>query len=145
MSLRSTIRTVRRPALVGAAVVTAIAVGAAPAMAHHCYVPMYSLDGPTSSNWFVIDAETGASLVYGYEAPCAAAVDAGYAALREQGLPVGIKIFEKMTIGDPNETGRMNPNGADGKGLEYFGAGSPLADQMVAEWTQAASGVTCDA
>ena len=36
MSLRSTIRTVRRPTLVGAAVVTAIAVGPAPAMAHHC-------------------------------------------------------------------------------------------------------------
>ena len=59
MSLRSTIRSVRRPALVGAAAITALAVGAAPAMAHHCYVPMYSLSGPTSPNWFVIDAETG--------------------------------------------------------------------------------------
>ena len=29
-----------------------------------------------------------------------------------------------MTIGDPKETGRTNPNGADGVGLEYFGAGS---------------------
>jgi hypothetical protein len=39
----------------------------------------------------------------------------------------------------------MNPNGANGKGLEYFGAGSPLADQMVAECLEAPSGVTCDA
>jgi hypothetical protein len=145
MSLRSTVRSVRRPALVGAAALTAFALGAAPAMAHHCYVPMYSLNGPTSPNWFVLDAETAARFVVGYEAPCQAAVDAGYAALREQGLPVGIKIFEKMTIGDPKETGRTNPNGANSKGLEYFGEGSPLADQMVAEWMEAASGVACDA
>ena len=143
MSLRSTIRSVRRPTLVGAAAVTALAVGAAPAMAHHCYVPMYSLDGPTSSNWLVIDAETGASLIHGYEAPCAAAVDAGYASLREQGLPVGIKIFEKMTIGDPKHTGRTNPNGADGKGLEYFAEGSPLPMQMVETYVAGADAYTC--
>ena len=53
----SFIRTIRRPALVGAAALTALAVGAAPAMAHHCYVPMYSLGGPASANWFVLSAE----------------------------------------------------------------------------------------
>ena len=64
----SFIRTIRRPALVGAAALTAIAVGAAPAMAHHCFVPMYSLDGaPTSENWFVVSAELGAVFEAGYE------------------------------------------------------------------------------
>lgn len=42
-------------------------------------------------------------------------------------LPVGLKVFEKMTIGDPKHVGRTNPNGADGKGLEYFGAASSAA------------------
>ena len=48
-----------------------------------------------------------------------------------------------MTIGDPEETGRTNPNGADGHGLEYFGAGSTIADGMVDTWLEAASGVAC--
>ena len=140
----SFIRTIRRPALIGAAALTAIAVGAAPAMAHHCYVPMYSLSGPVTENWFVLDAQTGAGLVAGYEAPCDAAVEAGYDALRAEGMPVGIKIFEKMTIGDPKHTGRTNPNGADGHGLEYFGAGSTLADEMVATWIEGAQGASCE-
>ena len=114
----SFIRTIRRPALVGAAALTALAVGAAPAMAHHCYVPMYSLGGPVSANWFVISAEEGAALISGYVPGCDTGVEAGYAALESAGLPVGIKIFEKMTIGDPKETGRTNPNGANGVGLE---------------------------
>ncbi|KGN37765.1 hypothetical protein [Knoellia subterranea] len=114
-------KTLRRAGLAVAAAGTAAVVVAAPAMAHHCFVPMYTLNGPTSSNWFVLSAQDGAGFE-GYEAECDAAVDAGYAALRAEGLPVGLKIFEKMTIGDPKETGRMNPNGANGKGLEYFGA-----------------------
>jgi len=130
----SFIRTIRRPALVGAAAITALAVGAAPAMAHHCFVPMYSLGGPVSANWFVISAEEGAALISDYVPGCDTGVAAGYAALESAGLPVGIKIFEKMTIGDPKETGRTNPNGANGVGLEYFGAGSTLADDMVAAW-----------
>ena len=135
----------RRPALVGAAAVTALAVGAAPAMAHHCFVPMYSLDGaPASANWFVLSAEDGAGYE-GYVAECDAAVDAGYAALRASGLPVGIKIFEKMTIGDPKHTGRLNPNGANGKGLEYFGAGSELPFQMIEAFVEGAESVDCHA
>ena len=135
----------RRPALVGAAAVTALAICAAPAMAHHCFVPMYSLDGaPASANWFVMSAEDGAGYE-GYVAECDAAVDAGYAALRASGLPVGIKIFEKMTIGDPKHTGRLNPNGANGKGLEYFGAGSELPFQMIEAFVEGAESVDCDA
>ena len=68
---------------------------------------------------------------------------AGYAALEAQGRPVAIRIFEKMTIGDPKETGRTNPNGANGRGLEYFGAGSTVADDMVDTWLEAAQDVTC--
>jgi hypothetical protein len=136
--------TLRRLGVVTAGAAAAIAVTTASASAHHCFVPMYSLDGPTSSNWFVLSAETGALFVAGYEAPCDGASDAGYAALRAEGLPVGIKIFERMTIGDPWGTERIpTPNGANGKGLEYFGAGSTLPDEMVATWVAAASAYDC--
>ena len=138
------ITTVRRLGVVSAAAAAAIAVTATSASAHHCFVPMYSLDGPTSSNWFVVSAETGAALIAGFEAECDGARDAGYAALKADGLPVGIKIFEKMTIGDPKGTERIpNPNGANGKGLEYFGAGSTLPDEMVSTWIAGASAFDC--
>jgi hypothetical protein len=138
----------RRPLIVGTAAVGATLLGAAPAMAHHCFIPMYTLNGPTSPNWFVVSAEMGASFgeeegEIGYIAECEAASEAGYAALREAGLPVGIKIMEKMTIGDPKGKGRMNPNGADGKGLEYFGAGSELPFQMIDTWIAGAESVDC--
>ena len=133
----------RRAALSGVGAVGALALGVSAASAHHCYVPMYSLDGPSSPNWFVVSAQMGAEFE-GIEAPtCDAAVAAGYAALRAEGLPVGIKIFEKMTIGDPKGTGRMNPNGADGKGLEYFGADSQLPMEMVMTWVAAAEEEGC--
>ena len=136
------ITTVRRLGVVAAGAAAAIAVTAASASAHHCFVPMYSLDGPESANWFVLSAEDGAGFE-GYAADCDGARDAGYAALRDGGLPVGLKIFEKMTIGDPKHTGRMNPNGANGKGLEYFGAGSPLPEQMVATYIAGAEAYAC--
>jgi hypothetical protein len=136
-------RTIRRPALVATAALAAITVGAAPAMAHHCFIPMYSLNEPVSTNWFPVSAELGAFFEVGYEAQCPAAVDAGYDALRAEGLPVGIKIFEKMTIGDPKHTGRINPNGADGRGLEYFGADSPVIVDMVTTWVEGAEAVDC--
>ena len=142
-----TITTVRRLGVVTAGAAAAIAVTAASASAHHCFVPMYSLDGPTSSNWLVFSAEAGAAEFGLFSAECDAQVDAGYAALRAEGLPVGIKIFDKMTIGNPkgDETGgSSNPNGANGKGLEFFGAGSTLADEMLMTWVQAASATSCD-
>ena len=135
-------RSIRRSAFVGAAALTAVAVGAAPAMAHHCLIPMYSLNGPTSANWFVVSAEMGAGFE-GYTAPCEAAVEAGYAALRAEGLPVGVKIFEKMVIGDPKDTDRMNPNGANGVGLEYFGAGSELPFDMIGTFIEGAESADC--
>ena len=136
--------TMRRFGVVTAAAAAAIAVTATSASAHHCFVPMYSLGGPTSSNWFVLSAQEGASLIAGYEPGCDEAVDAGYDALRAAGLPVGIKIFEKMTIGDPKGTGRMpSPNGADGRGLEYFMAGSTLPEEMVETWIEGASDHPC--
>jgi len=135
---------VRRGLFVGAAATGAVVLGAAPAMAHHCYVPMYTLNAPASPNWLVFSAQAGAAEIAGFEAECQGAVDAGYAALRSAGLPVGIKIFEKMTIGDPKGTGgSSNPNGANGKGLEYFGAGSTLAEDMVSTWIGAAAGYDC--
>jgi hypothetical protein len=137
-------RSLRRAGLAVAATGTAAVLAAAPAMAHHCFIPMYSLDAPASANWFPLTAEDGAGFE-GYVAGCDAAVDAGYAALHAAGLPVGIKIFEKMTIGDPKHEGRMNPNGANGKGLEYFEAGSELPFQMVGTWIEGAESVDCSA
>ena len=131
----------------------AVVLGAAPAMAHHCYVPMYTLNAPASANWLVFSAEDGAGFpsegengeeVPGYQAECEGAAAAGYVALRAAGLPVGIKIFEKMTIGDPKGTDRIpTKNGANGVGLEYFGAGSTLADEMVTTWIEGAQSYTC--
>ena len=62
-------RSIRRSAFVGAAALTAVAVGAAPAMAHHCFIPMYSLSGPSSANWFVVSAEEGAEPGGGVHGP----------------------------------------------------------------------------
>lgn len=137
-------RHLRRPLLIGAGAVAAAVMAASPAFAHHCFIPMYSLQGPTkSANWFVVSAEQGAAEEAGYETACRAAADAGYAALRAEGLPVGIKIFEKMTIADPKGEFRMAPNGANGKGLEYFMAGSQLPFQMVGTYIEGAESVTC--
>ncbi|WP_122263084.1 hypothetical protein [Ornithinimicrobium cerasi] len=138
---RSTL--VRRGLVAGTAAVAAVALGAGPALAHHCFVPMYSLNGPSSPNWFVATAELGAADIGGFTTDCDEARDAGYAALRDAELPVGIKIFGKMTIGDPKGEGRMNPNGANGKGLEYFEAGSGLPFQMIETYIAAASTVDC--
>ena len=128
MSLKSRLA---RTALTVTAAGAAVLIGAGPAMAHHCFIPMYSLNGPKSANWLVVTAEEAMG------SPCDGAAAVGYAALRENGLPVGIKIKVSKTIGDPKDTGRMNPNGANGKGLEYFGAESPLIGQIEETWTAA--------
>ena len=140
----SRLTTLRRSALVGVATTAAVALGAGPALAWHCFVPMYSLNGPSSPNWLVYTAEGAAAEIAGVVPDCQGAVDAGYAALTDAGLPVGIKIFEKMTIGDPKGEERIpNPNGANGKGLEYFGAGSTLPDEMLGTWIEAALSYDC--
>lgn len=133
----------RRPLLALGGTTAAILIAAPAAMAHNCFIPMYSLNGPTSSNWFVVSAELGAQIEANYVADCPAAADAGYDALRAAGLPVGIKIFEHMTIGDPKGTGRLNPNGANNRGLEYFDAGSQLPTTMVMTWIKGAESVAC--
>ena len=142
MSITST---VRRRLLVGTAAAAALGLGAAPAMAHDCYIPMYSLNAPVSANWMAFSAADGASFSEPtpYLAPCEGAAAAGYDALEAAGMPVGIKIFAKMMIGDPKGEGRMNPNGANGVGLEYFSGGSTLADEMVATWVEGAQAYTC--
>jgi hypothetical protein len=140
----SRLTTLRRSALVGVATTAAVALGAGPALAHHCFVPMYNLNGPSSPNWWVYTAESAAAEIAGVTPECREAVDAGYDALEEAGLPVGIKIFGKMTIGDPKGEERIpNPNGANGKGLEYFGAGSTLPDEMLGVWIDAAMAYDC--
>ena len=37
-------------------------IGAAAASARDCFIPMYTLNAPGSSNWFVVTAEQGASI-----------------------------------------------------------------------------------
>lgn len=135
--------TVRRLGVVAVGTTAAIALAAGSASAHHCYIPMYHFNGPQSDSWFVATAEIGADELAGYTAECAGAVAAGYDALEAAGLPVAIKIKATKTIGDPKDEGKMNPNGADGKGLEYFGAGSTLAAAMVGTWIAAADDYVC--
>ena len=93
----------------------------------------------------VLGEVSGAELVITAEGE--GAVQAGYDALRAAKLPEGIKIFEKMTIGDPKgtfEDSRIpTKNGANGVGLEYFGAGSTLADEMVMTWIEGEQSYTC--
>jgi len=145
---RMTVRSLlKRAGVVTAASTALVLAGAASASAHHCFVPMYSFNGPTSANWFVTTAEEGALFEAGYETQCDEARDAGYAALEDAGLPVAIKIFEKMTIGE-STTGNgqgaaTNPNGADSRGLEFFGAGSGLPMEMVSTYMSGASSVDC--
>lgn len=135
---------VRRATVAAGTAAALVGVTAGAASAHHGYVPMHSLEGPTSSaNWFVVTAEFGTVNFGGYTLGCPEAADAGYAALEEAGMPLGIKIFEKMTIGDPKGEGWKNPNGVDGKGLEYFGAGSTLADDMLETWITGAESYEC--
>ena len=99
MTVRSLLK---RAGAVTAASTALVLAGATSASAHHCFVPLYSLNGPTSANWFVVDAETVASFgddngEGGFVTGCDEARDAGYAALEDAGLPVAIKIFEKMS------------------------------------------------
>ena len=159
MTVRSLLK---RAGVVTAASTALVLAGTTSASAWHCFVPMYSLNGPTSSaNWFVASAEFAAAELVGVPTECDAQREAGYAALEAAGLPVGIKVFEKMTIGEgfnfkdlaedheyegPSGSGQgvaHNPNQSDGKGLEYFGGGSTLPDEMLATYIAAVMSVDC--
>ena len=137
--------TARRSATVVAAAGAALAVTASAASAHDCFIPMYSLNAPTSANWESINAEQIAGFGLGYQAPCAGASQAGYAALKAARLPVGVKIYVgsnaagEMTIGGHS----ANPNLANGKGLDNFEAGSELPFQVAGVWVDAASHYVC--
>lgn len=145
MSLSSAVR--RAGVVVGATTAIVLASSTA-ASAHHCYIPMYTLSGPASANWFVVSAEMGAAEFAGVETECDAQRDAGYAALNEAGLPVGVKVFEKMVIGSGmQEKGKgvsTNPNGANDVGLEYFESGSTLADDMLGTYIEGVMSTSCD-
>ena len=141
---RSLIST-RSSATAGAAAVAVLALAASPASAHDCFVPVHNLNAPQSANWETINAEQIAGFM-DFEAPCPAAAQAGYAALKAARLPVAVKIYlgsnaneEHMTIGSHS----ANPNLADGKGLENFVAGSELPFQIAGAWVEAASAHPC--
>ncbi|KGN37849.1 hypothetical protein [Knoellia subterranea] len=117
----------------------ALGLGVSAASAHHCYIPMYTLNAPASPNWLTFTA-AGAAEEFGIFTPeCDAQVDAGYAALRAAGLPVAIKIFEHGVIGGQSK----NPNRSNGVGLEDFEQGSTLADEMLGTWVGAAAATSC--
>jgi hypothetical protein len=160
-----TVRSLLRRAGVATGAATALVlVGTTAASAHDCFIPMYTLNAPHSQNWMTFTARD-AAFEFGLLDPaetCQAQVDAGYAALREAGLPVGIRIFGKMTIGEGNNFHKLfsedyegptgsgqgastNPNGANGKGPEYFEAGSTLPDEMLGTFVGAAGSTSCGA
>lgn len=159
MTVRSLIK---RAGIVTAASAALVLAGTSSASAWHCFLPVYDLDRqPASANWFVAGADEGAFYLAGYTTRCTGAADAGYAALEAAGMPVGIRIFEKMTIGegnnnhklaeDPNYMGpsgsgqgaEHNPNGGDGKGLEYLGAEPEWLMDMIGTYIAAAETVDC--
>ena len=137
MTIRSIIK---RVVTVTGATTALVLAGSTAASAHHCYIPMYHLNGPASANWFVATAELGALDIVGFETGCDEQRDAGYAALEEAGLPVAIKISNKKVIGE----GSSNPNLGNGKGLEHLGT-STLAEEMLMTYIAAASAVACPA
>jgi hypothetical protein len=131
-----------RPAAVLAGSVAILVAGATAASAHHCYIGTKSLNGPKSANWIHLTVPAAAAdpEIAGFVAECPAAEKAGLAALKDQGLPLSIKIFEKKTIGE----GSNNPNLDNGKGLEHFGAGSTLAFDALGTYIAVASSTSCD-
>lgn len=128
-----------RPLSVLAGTIALVVGGAGAASAHHCYIGTQSTNGPKSANWFFITVEDAAAEFGIFDTQCEAQTDAGYAALKDAGLPFSIKVFEKMTIAG----GSSNPNLADGKGLEHFGAGSTAADEALMTFAQVASSTSC--
>ncbi|HSE10399.1 MAG TPA: hypothetical protein VLB29_17180 [Nocardioidaceae bacterium] len=157
MTVRSLLR---RAGVVAAASTALVLVGTSSASAWHCFLPVYDLDrAPASANWFVAGAEEGAFYLAGYTTPCAGAVDAGYAALEAAGMPVGIRIFEKMTIGEGNNNiargdeeaetsgsgqgAATNPNGGNGTGLEYLGSEPQWLVDMIGTYVAAAEEYDC--
>lgn len=111
------------------------------ALAHDCYVPTKSLNGPVSDNWHVINVPQAAEDFGMLVTPCPAQVDAGIAALRADGLPLSIKVFMRQTIGEKAGGGTLT----NGKGLENFAAGSTLADEALMTYVAAASSTPCAA
>lgn len=149
---------VKRAGVVAGTAAALVALGSTAASAHDCFIPMYTLNAPHSANWISFSAEEGAAEIAGFATECDAQREAGYGALREAGLPVGLRIFGHMTIGEgynyivSGQTGEStgsgqgadtNPNGANNVGLEYFEAGSTLPDEMLGTYIGAASQVTC--
>jgi hypothetical protein len=131
-------RNIYRAGVVVAAAAVSIGAATSSASAHDCIIPMNTLKGPASANWFTLTAQDGALFIAGFEPECEAQTAAGYAALRAENLPVALRVSEKKSIGE----GSNNPNLANGKGLENF-AGSPLPEQMVTTFVAGASSASC--
>jgi hypothetical protein len=122
---------VRRTLTTTAATVSALALLSGTALAHDCFLGTPTTQAPKSGNWHTITAEEAAGFIAGYAEPCEGATAAGYAALREAGLPSSIRVF----VGGPDSAGHFVLGGksqtrADGKGLEAF-PDSALPFQMV--------------
>jgi hypothetical protein len=131
-------RNIYRAGVVVAAAAVSIGAATSSASAHDCIIPMNTLKGPASANWFTLTAQDGALFIAGFEPECEAQTSAGYAALRAEKLPVALRIFEQKTIGE----GSSNPNLGNGKGLENFES-SPLPEQMVTTFVAGASSASC--
>ena len=129
----------RRLTVTATATVGALTLLTGTALAHDCFVPTRSLNGPSSDNWHVVTVPD-AAVMFGMVAdPCPAQVDAGVAAVRAEGLPLSFKIFANSTIGAKAANGTLT----NGKGLENFASGSELPFQTVGVYAVAANATSC--
>ena len=129
----------RRLTVTATATVGAFTLLTGTALAHDCFVASKNLNGNSSDNWHVLTAPDLAVWMGAVTDPCPEQVDAGLAALREEGLPLSFKVFMRSTIGEKAANGTLT----NGKGLENFAEGSSLPFQTVGVYAAAANATAC--
>lgn len=127
-------RTVRRLVTTTGATAGALALLTGTALAHECYVGTGSTRTPHTTNWFAISVADAAATFGMLPEECVPDVTAGNAALKAEGLPLSIRVFERFTLAEKAAPHTQS----DGKGLEHFEAGSTLADDALATYVEAA-------
>ena len=116
----------RRTLTTAGATAGALAVLTGTALAHDCYLGTPNLNAPKAPHLITISVAEFAAFgaqegMVEYDPECAD-VDAGYAALREAGLPLQYRIFDRVTVA-ANAPQKVLSNG---KGVDNFHYGPPV-------------------
>ena len=132
-------RFIRRAVTTAGATVGAMALFTGTALANECYIGTKSTNGPKSANWDFLTVADAAALFGGFKAACPGQVSAGEDALRDAGLPLSVKVFQRFTLAEKAPSKVTSNN----KGLEHFGDGSTLAFDALGTFIDAASETAC--